>query len=279
MEDTINELKAYKLETFPVEEIKASIFKFGKVPVAVTDYDAGKIIHRARPIKKGINLTEDHELSFTPEEYNTKYQRASTPEQTMFYGAVVPEIEGEGEITSERIIGASEVSDFLRNPESEDGEEIIVFGKWLVKEKITLLSIINPEVQNNKIKFFQDMTKDYHTFLNSIGEKKKDAIAFQEYMSSEFSKSEILGEHDYLITAKFTENLIEKCDGVIYPSVRADYNGLCVAIKPESAKTKLELIEVLECSLIKKDKSIKLTNLRHTDKVEDGKFKLIELKE
>ncbi|WP_062129012.1 hypothetical protein [Geofilum rubicundum] len=274
MKDLITKLRSLELETFPTREIEEIISKFGALPVAVTDYDKGKIIHRARQINKGQVLSENHELSFTPDKFNSKYQRASTPEQTMFYGAVIPEIKGQGELTTERIIGACEVSNLLRDPNTEDGEEIIIFGKWCVKEKITLLSIISPDMEKNKINFFQEMTRDYHLYLEQLGEQKEDAIAFQEYMSSEFAKIDIRGEYDYLISAKLTENAIRNCDGVIYPSVRADYNGLCVAIKPKSATEKLELISVLECSISKKNKNVRITNLRFTDKINNGKFEL-----
>jgi len=196
----------------------------------------------------------------------------------MFYGAVIPEIDGEDELKSERIIGACETSDLLRDANSPDGEEIIVFGKWRVKNKTSLVSIINPEIENNKIRFFQKMTKDYHLFLENNKDKKEDALLLQSFLSSEFAKSDIGGEYDYLITSMFTEEIIKHLDGVIYPSVRADYNGLCLALKPETANENLELIAVLECSVTKKGNEVKVENLRYTDKIENGKFELKEIK-
>lgn len=278
MKEHIEAFKKLDLKTNPVKEIENIISQIGALPVAITDFDKSKIIHRARPIKKGENLTSADQLSFTPKELNSEYRRASTPEQTMFYGAVIPEIIGEKEINLERIIGACETSKFLRDANSPDGEEIIVFGKWRVKDKISLLSIINPEIEKNKISFFQEMTNNYHLFLESIKEKKESAELFQSFLSSEFAKLVIKGqEYDYLITSKFTEEIIKHCDGVIYPSVQADYNGLCVAIKPETANANLELVEVSECLITKRNNQVTIQNLRYTDKIVNGKFELKEI--
>lgn len=274
MKDIIDAFKKLDLSTSPIKEVEEIISRIGQLPVAITDFDSGKIIHRARKIKKGENLTSVEQLSFTPNKHNTTYQRASTPQQTMFYGAVIPEVEGENEISLERIVGACETSNFLRDTNAPDGEEIIVFGKWRVKKKTSLLSIINPEIESNKIAFFQEMTKNYHSFLEKNKDKKEDAELFQSFLSSEFAKSNIRGQYDYLITSKFTETIIKHLDGVIYPSVRADYNGLCVAIKPETANENLELVAVLECSVTKKGNEVKVENLRYTDKIEDGQFEL-----
>lgn len=277
MKEIIDAFEKLDLSTTPKKEIDEIISRIKLLPAAITDFDSGKIIHRARKIKKGENLSTVEQLSYTPSEFNTTYQRASTPEQTMFYGAVIPEVEGENEINLERIIGACETSSFLRDTNSPDGEEIIVFGKWRVKQKTSLFSIINPEIENNQIEFFKEMTMNYHSFLDANKDKIEDAELFQTFLSSEFAKSNIRGEFDYLISSKFTEFVVKHLAGVIYPSVRADYNGLCVAIKPEIADENLELVAVLECSVTKKGNEVQVESLRFTDKIENGKFNLKEI--
>lgn len=274
MKSLIEKLKDLDLESEPVKEIEEIISGFGYLPVILTDYHEGKIIHRARCINKGDNIVNASQLSFTPTKLNTRYQRASTPEQTMFYGALIPEINIEGEISNERLIGACEASKFLRDYDAPDGEEIIVFGKWIVRNKISLLTIINPEIESNNINFFKKMTSKYHVFLETYPDKREDAELFQSFMSSEFAKSDIKGDFDYLITAKFTERIIEHYDGVVYPSVRAEFNGLCVAINPEIVNENLELIGVLECKISKLGNKVNIQNLRYANEVVNGEFEL-----
>lgn len=272
MKDVIERLKSLDLESEPVSDIEEIISSLGYLPAAIYDFHKGKIVHRARCISGDENIIDASQLSFTPTEFNTRYQRASTPEQTMFYGAVIPEFEDKLQI--ERLVGACEASELLRNPNAPDGEEIIVFGEWIVKEKISLLSIINPETESNSINFFKEMTAGYHAFLDKYPSIKENAKLFQSYMSSEFAKSEIRGDFDYLITAKLTEQIIRHCDGVVYPSVRAEYNGLCVAISPEIVDKNLELVGVLECRITKVGNYVNIENLRSADEVVDGKFEL-----
>lgn len=278
MNEIIERFKNLDLEKASEKDVLNIFDKLRFLPAPITDYHEGKIIHRARRISKGQTVNLNSELSYTPEQFNNSFQRASTPRQTMFYGAVIPEIRGEIEVPNERIIGACEISDFLRNIDSPDGEETIVFGKWRVKETISLLSIIDPATELNKIAFFKEMTEGYHKFLEHINDEKNNAILFQEFISSEFSKPKINSERDYLISALLTERVINQCDGVIYPSVRADYKGLCVSIKPETVDEKMELIEVLECSVIKKNGAVKITNLRYAEvNPEESEFELKEI--
>ena len=63
------------------------------------------------------------------------------------------------------------------------------------------------------------------------------------------------------MTAFFTNILIKKgIDGVLYPSVQAFGEGLCVAIKPSIAKKTLELEKVLQCRIIRNKNNVELRN-------------------
>ncbi len=262
MKQIINDFKNLDLGNVSEKEVSDIFNRLTSLPVPITDYHKGKIIHRARIIKDNQTVKLNTELSYVPKKFNTSFQRASTPRQTMFYGAVVPQIQSDDEISNARIIGACEVSDFLRNSNCPDGKQKIVFGNWVVKETISLLSIIDPAIETNKINFFKEITENYHKFLEQGNEDKENTVLFQEYISAEFSKLDIKSQKDYLISALFTELVIDQCDGVIYPSVRADYNGLCVSIKPEAVDNKMELISVLECLVVKKEGKVNIINLR-----------------
>lgn len=61
--------------SLPVAEVEYLIDKFSKVPYMVTDYEAGKLIHWARPIEEDEEINTIEGLSYKPQDLNHKYQR------------------------------------------------------------------------------------------------------------------------------------------------------------------------------------------------------------
>lgn len=77
--------------------------EFGKFGVVVMTLHEGKSIIRARPNEPNETFKTVSELSYKPAKFNTTFQRASTPNTTMFYGCVVPENIAEGELDNARV--------------------------------------------------------------------------------------------------------------------------------------------------------------------------------
>jgi hypothetical protein len=67
-------------------------------------------------------------------------------------------------------------------------------------------------------------------------------------------------------------------DGILYPSVRTNEDGICIAIKPDSADVKLQLIKVLQCKLTKVEKHVSIINLKYCDVLGNNEeFQLIPI--
>ena len=63
-----------------------------------------------------ISQKYKHELSYVPADKNKKYQRGSTPNQTMFYGIL-------SDTNDTQLVGClGEICDCLREPNPQDGE-------------------------------------------------------------------------------------------------------------------------------------------------------------
>jgi len=62
MKRLFRQIRNLNWETYPVNEINNLLAGFGQIPLMVTDYDKGKIIHRARPIADNENITSVSEL-------------------------------------------------------------------------------------------------------------------------------------------------------------------------------------------------------------------------
>lgn len=216
-------------------------------------------------------------MSFKPQIFNKTYQRASTPNQTMFYASFLPVIPTPLEFNT-RIIGALESLPWLRDKTSS-GYKRITFGKWIAEEDLNLFAIICKDEFYSENDYTKELVDAYENFIkqedNLFVEK---SLKYQKFIADEFAKG--VNDHtDYMISALFTETVTQnlKIDGILYPSMRVNGKGFNVAIKPESCK-KLGLYVAGECSIYKRKE---LTVIGNDSIVElDGRtdnFEFIEI--
>ena len=109
----------------------------------------GKIIHRACPVGDNEIVNTVSRITYKPQEINITYQRASTPHKTMFYGAVIPQEMDTVELDIPRVTSAMESCSFLRNSKL-DGKQRLLYGKWIVKSKISLITVLFTRYRNVK---------------------------------------------------------------------------------------------------------------------------------
>jgi hypothetical protein len=140
--DIIKKLETIDLKSYPKDEIIKLITGLGKVGLILTTLHDGKRILRARINENNKHFKSLSELSYKPQEFNTTYQRASTPQKTMFYGSIVPEILGKTEPDTARITTIYELSDFIREIDTV-GTQKITFSVWEVCDDVDLISLIH----------------------------------------------------------------------------------------------------------------------------------------
>ena len=107
IDQILKELKELDLSTLPIDKINQLFNEFGKFGNITYTLHPGKRVYRARPNNNEV-FKKVSDLSFLPSNLNSKYKRANTPTNTMFYGAVLVEDIKEGEITDNRIAGCFE---------------------------------------------------------------------------------------------------------------------------------------------------------------------------
>jgi hypothetical protein len=260
IDDPIDKLRELDLSNYPIDEITAIMQNFGRYGVIKMTLKEGMTIIRARPNEPNETFKTVTDLSFKPAEFNTKYQRASTPLTTMFYGCVVPENIAEGEIDDPRIPAIYEVSKLYRQ-EIENGEEKITFSYWIVTKDIPLVAIVYHKHFIDNSTHTRELYSAYQSFLQSNPSDITNSNAMTEFLAGEFAKSKIQKEYDYLISALYTELVVQQgYAGVYYPSVRLDGEGFNVAIDPSIVESCMLLIGACECSLYKKGQDIVLDN-------------------
>lgn len=251
IEDVIEQLKQLDLTTYPKDQILDLFNKIGPMASIVVTFHKGKSVIRARPNYNGERFTKKSDFSYKPQEFNQTYQRASTPNTTMFYATAIPDTIEPGELDNMRIIGLVESLPLMRDM-NKSCFQTISFGRWKVEEDLNLLAIVHKETYHKESSYTRELIRAYHSFSENVDvEIHEKSLKFQTYLADEFSKEVIRGDYDYMISALFSERLTQRgYDGVIYPSVRVGGKGFNIAITPESTK-KLRLSVAGECSLYK----------------------------
>ena len=288
IEEVLTKLKELDLSTYPASQIRELMNQFGIMCSMQVFFHPGKVVMRARPHENdSIRFFKKDDFSFKPQQFNTTYQRASTPNQTMFYATAIPEDIEPGELDSMRIIGVVESLPQLRDSTSSLYKKIS-FGRWEVAEDLRLLAIIHKENYFSESSFTRELVNAYNEATSNIPpdilavepDIIEKSLLIQSYLADEFSKESINADYDYMISAIFSEIATTKgFDGIFYPSVRVGGKGFNIAITPEATK-KLKLVVAGECSLYKyNDHTMVGNDAIVTLQGDEDDFKLIDLED
>lgn len=267
IKETLNRLTELDLSKYPYEDVKKLIGQLGETGFITVTFHQGQTIMRARPNYDGDTFSSKCELTYKPQQLNNTYQRASTPKRTMFYGSSIPENIQEGQLNNKRVIGALEALPWLRDNGTK-GYQKISFGRWIVNADINLIAIVQHDSFYNSSSYTRELYDSFKKFFSQFPSYKEDTLAIADFFANEFSKEDTNNDFDYLISATFAKMLVDKgIDGILYPSVRVEGKGFNVAIRPDIADTRLDLVAAGECSIYKyyehsivdNDTAIKLT--------------------
>ena len=229
--------------------------QLGIIGVIETSFGPGKSIIRGR-LNEGCSFTKASELSFKPQEFNKTYQRASTPNNTMFYGSIRPEKTRENEIEHPYVIVGFEISPFLRNP-NEFGELTITFGKWDLIDEIKVAAVVFEKEFLGKTALSEELNHEFNKFIKNHPEFENKTTNWNNFIAGEFSKMDIKSEYDYLFSSTYTEFMLNKgFDGIFYPSVKAEGRGFNIALRPDIIKKVMRLSVVAECTFYKFKKQL-----------------------
>lgn len=246
MKNKINDLINSDKSSLSPDDIRQMLIDIIKEAPAIVQsviLERGVKIYRAREVNNISEIASIDDISYLKPEYNNSYKRASSPNQTMFYGI-------KGSTYPASIMGCmGELCDCLRNKNATPRKYLIAVSEWCNTDDLTLS--LFPSFSSNKSEIFNAGANqsEYKDILAMFKDEKPRQ--FLEFINAEFKK-EATKESDYWVTAIFSE-LLMSChsdrDGLIYESVACCDPTLkdvvCFAIKPNSVDNKLQCRNVV----------------------------------
>lgn len=211
--------------------------------------DPGQVVYRATVLSDAENIesVDTRRLSYKLAKDNHKYQRASIPGNTMFYG-VMPNCEEENYKYSGIAAAFFETSAFFRDTPYQTKWSVHVVSEWIATEPLTLLAIADPCLDNKSYRL-NNCAEGFRSFVSQKYPPQiaADEIIFQEFIFKHFS-TPVNENYEYRISALFANKFLEeakrkdkKIDGLVWQSaINSDDkldDCLCVAISPETIES------------------------------------------
>lgn len=175
-----------------------------------------------------------HELSYPPKEY-ARTDRASIEGKPMFYASIFTK-EVEKSHAYPRIISALETIPLLR-AKGTSGQNLITQSVWMIDEEIHVYFFPLSSQYKRACSEINMLNSDCKKVLKN--EYSEDSIEFFSFIGDLMARPN--ESCLYEITATCIDFILEhyNFDGVLYPSVQAEGQGMNICIKPDVVDSKI----------------------------------------
>lgn len=175
-----------------------------------------------------------HELSYPPKEY-ARTDRASIEGKPMFYASIFTK-EVEKSHAYPRIISALETIPLLR-AKGTSGQNLITQSVWMIDEEVHAYSFPLSSQYKRACSEIYMLNSDWDKVLKN--EYSEDSIEFFSFIGDLMARPN--ESCLYEITATCIDFILEhyNFDGVLYPSVQAEGQGMNICIKPDVVDSKI----------------------------------------
>lgn len=194
---------------------------------------ANQKILRTRKNEDGV-FGYIHELSYPPKEY-ARTDRASIEGKPMFYASIFTK-EVEKSHAYPRIISALETIPLLR-AKGTSGQNLITQSVWMIDEEVHVYSFPLSSQYKRACSEIYMLNSDWDKVLKN--EYSEDSIEFFSFIGDLMARPN--ESCLYEITATCIDFILEhyNFDGVLYPSVQAEGQGMNICIKPDVVDSKI----------------------------------------
>lgn len=175
-----------------------------------------------------------HELSYPPKEH-ARTDRASIEGKPMFYASIFTK-EVEKTHAYPRIISALETIPLLRD-KGTNGLTLITQSVWMIDEEVHVYSFPLSSQYKRACSEINMLNSDWEKVLKN--EYTEDSIEFFSFIGDLMAKPN--ESCLYEITATCIDFILEHYDfdGILYPSVQAEGQGINICIKTDVVESKI----------------------------------------
>ncbi|MBS7232746.1 RES domain-containing protein [Flavobacterium psychroterrae] len=201
-------------------------------PLPITIYLKGTKFVRSRAHKEDEDFFETvDQLSYRKDIRNIKkFGRANEPGQSIFYCA------------NNAIVSFAETNSVVREDEKKDFE-YITSGVWISTEDIIVVNLLTNENTKGQHVDFDQSIESFEDLIDSQNDENGFAVRdLLQFLSKEFSTSFRNNSNHYKITSAFTNYvlLIDKVDGILYPSTIYPTEGFNFALRTDVVDKKMK---------------------------------------
>lgn len=280
MKEVIEQLNRLNLKNATEEDIVAIMHQAGKAGGIITEYHPAYgpkavpnfFVRATNYNPKSEPISSTDRLRYPPLEYNTNFQRASTPSRPMFYATRYKSLESQDSISAIRTCLLETIGNY--DELVSEGKRVVISLRYNIAP-LKLYSIFNwKEFQSRN----PEHTEVVEAFKTTIQQLPKDQIENTElilnYLSERFHIP--VGEDAslYKPSAVLTQYLLDKLtdydiDGVVFPSTKVLGEEVNVALIPTNSDQKLIVNKVLDCEY-KPNKIVEIqrrANIEHGSKI------------
>jgi RES domain len=208
-----------------------NILKNQVIPIASSEFKPFKLIRYRKHSIEDNFYEKSVDLSYRNDILNiNKFGRLNEPGQGFFYCN-----DNENQST-----GIAEIVSVFRGNE-ESNEEILTIGAWNVNKNLKLAVILPNNYNLGLNKEFDKIKEDYNKFYDS--EDFEEVKILNEFIANEFTLDLEKHKSNYKITCAYSNYIKEQfpeIDGIIYGSVKSEFNGTNIVLWPEVVEEKIE---------------------------------------
>lgn len=211
-----------------------------------------------------------HELSYPPKEY-ARTDRASIEGKPMFYASIFTK-EVEKSHAYPRIISALETIPLLR-AKGTSGQNLITQSVWMIDEEVHVYSFPLSSQYKRACSEIYMLNSDWDKVLKN--EYSEDSIEFFSFIGDLMAKPN--ESCLYEITATSIDFILEhyNFDGVLYPSVQAEGQGMNICIKPDVVDSKISFAGAATEVIVRNGDNSQIHILGNTHMITEDSFEWV----
>lgn len=201
----------------------------GHLPIFIDTVENSKVF-RTRTHDTADHFTNISDIAITPRKFVKDFARCNRPFQSIFYSS------------ENRPTSFMELLEYWSETKNFGDKLYITIGLWETTKPVNLIIVTTPDILKRESQFdkYHGVAYDEHLKKRSKEEQEFSAVFFN-YLFDKFRKP---AKHDlktYIITSAYANIAItqakELADGISYPSVPFNGNGVNLALKESYSKT------------------------------------------